>query len=344
MKENERNNHWPLVGNERIADFLEKVLAGKQATGTYIFAGPNGLGKTTTALYFAQSLFCQKRRGKEAPCGLCPSCRQFKNGSQVLPVESLLAHSDLHFIKCEEGKKNISITQVREFIGALGLSSFLNSYQIGIIKDAEHLSIEAGNALLKTLEEPKAKVVIILIANQPELLPQTIVSRSQILQFHLAPSNLIFDHLLEKYKLPRSLAKRIARFSAGRPALASKYAEDQVLFKARLAETEKFFSLFSEDFLARMKTAEDALKDNEGAVGALGVINSWEAGMRDLYLSYFNHPDLAWTEAGEKSGLAIKDFAPAKIITLAEEFKKARKYLNANVSPKAVLEQLIINL
>ena len=158
---------WPGVGNRHVTDFLEKSLQSGRLSSSYIFLGPQDIGKTAAAIHFAASLLCQNRpEGSYAhPCLDCPSCRQMKGSSGGLET----VHGDFHFLRRADGKKNISIEDTREFIRLLSLSSFFNSYKIGIVKDADSLSLDAANALLKTLEEPQAKVVIMLTVSRLEV-------------------------------------------------------------------------------------------------------------------------------------------------------------------------------
>ena len=130
---------WPKIGNEKNVEFLNRVVLSKKPAQTYIFLGPDDLGKSTIALAFARNLMAEALEGKD---GL---------------------NSDLHILEAEAEKKSISIEQTRELIKALSLSSFLDSYKIGIIKEADSLTTEAQNALLKTLEEPREKVILILM-------------------------------------------------------------------------------------------------------------------------------------------------------------------------------------
>ena len=210
MEKSKNISNWPLIGNGHIFEFLSKSLAKKNMSGSYIFTGPANLGKTTAAHFFAQSLVCEDADSSRRPCGKCPACSEASKN----------IHSDIYLIKREEDKKNISIEQVRDFIRNLGMSSFLNSYKIGIIKGAENLNESGFNALLKTLEEPKDKVVIILTVTDLEALPKTIISRSQILRFRAVAGDIIYDELVKNYKASRSQAKNFSRLAAGRPAWA----------------------------------------------------------------------------------------------------------------------------
>ena len=112
MKNSNFNLSWPLIGNNQVVEFLTKILAKDNPAGSYIFAGPADLGKTTVANFFAQSLVCLSRRGV-SPCGRCPACLQAQKG----------LHGDITLIKRNRDKKNISIEQIREFIRTLSLTS-----------------------------------------------------------------------------------------------------------------------------------------------------------------------------------------------------------------------------
>lgn len=198
---------WPLVGNLQITEFLEKSILNDKVAGAYIFTGPDNLGKTTTANFFAQCLLCENKEAGSGnlPCENCNSCHSFHSGNNIIISDAKdekqrAAHSDFTIVKRAKDKKNISIEQVRGLIKTLSLSSFLNSYKIGIIKHADALSTEAFNALLKTLEEPREKVIIILIVKSLDSLPATIISRSQILRFGPVEVNVIYDYLIKNHK------------------------------------------------------------------------------------------------------------------------------------------------
>src|SRR3989344_337474 len=158
--------NWPFFGNKHIIDFLQGGITASNLAHCYVFSGPRDLGKSTVARHFAISLLCDNfANGRGTlPCGQCLSCRQFAKKN----------HSDVYYLRKLEDKKNIAIDQVREFIRSLSMGSLMGSYKIGIIAQAESLSIEAANALLKTLEEPKRKALVILLTARLAHLPATI--------------------------------------------------------------------------------------------------------------------------------------------------------------------------
>jgi DNA polymerase III gamma/tau subunit len=336
--------NWPLVGNTHIFEFLAKSLANKSIASSYIFAGPANIGKTTAAHYFARSLVClpapagQSASQLVLPCGQCPACLQAAKG----------IHSDIYLIKRPADKKNISIEQVRSFITSLGMSSFLNSYKIGIIKSAESLSEGAVNALLKTLEEPKAKVVIILTVADFEVLPKTIISRSQVLRFRPVASDEIFNDLIKNQGALRSQAKNFSRLAAGRPALAVKFLKDKKYYESYKTNVRSFIEFLSPDINQRFKAVDTILagrlhgQELVRTVG--GVIDIWQNLTRDLMLLELGLADLVQHQAFDKELAAIKSKLSLKgLVGLIGVLKQAKEYLAANVNPKLTLENVVVS-
>ena len=339
MKADSVKLSWPLIGNRHISEFLAKSLANKNIAGSYIFTGPSGIGKTTAAHYFARSLVCESQDQSALPCGKCPACKEANKG----------IHGDIYLIEKAADKKNISIDQVRDFIRSLGMSSFLNSYKIGIIKDAESLSAGAVSALLKTLEEPKAKVVIILTVADFEVLPETIISRSQILRFQPVKSDIIHDDLIKNHAAQRSQAKNFSRLAAGRPAIALKFLENKKYFEDYKTEVASFVELLSPDINARFKAIENILgtgaRGQEAVKLAGRVIDVWQNLTRDLMLTELNMADLIQHEAFNKELAEVKNRLSLKsLLNLINILKQTKEYLAYNVNPKLALENVAASI
>lgn len=318
---------WPKIGNERVVEFLSRSLASGKIAQTYVFAGPDDLGKSTIALAFARQL-----QGE---------------------IEGF--NSDLYLLKPEEGAKSLTIEQVREFIKRLNLSSFLNSYKIGIIKEADRLTLEAQNALLKTLEEPKEKVIVILLVSSEDSLPATILSRSQILHFQPVRSAVIYDYLVDNYQASRSLAKDLASLAIGRPLKAVYWLENQERYKEYLSIAQSLLAFFSLGLNERLSGLDKIFSDRSFSKQAVQTANDI------LDLAEGLERDLLLLELGQKDRLQHAALVPelekalASLGTATESvalfllghlklISQAREYLAANVNPRLVLEQLVINL
>ena len=352
-----KNKAWPLVGNGHIIDFLSKSIKNNNLAGSYIFYGPDNLGKTTVANFFAQTLLCENRKA-DSFCGECLSCKKFliKREDSSEGVDFGGVHSDFYLIKKESDKKNISIEQAREFIRKLSMSSFLNSYKIGIVKHADSLSIGASNALLKTLEEPKDKVVVILVTSNIDAIPATIASRSQILKFNPVSSDIIYDHLINDHRASRSSAKKFSSICLGRPALAIKFLQDSEFYNTYLERVSVFLNFFNEDLNERFRTIDGLIdkkkmnnkkeSGNQELVKLTSrIIEIWMGLTRDMLLLEFNRADIVQHKINEKELIGARTkVTSVKLLKIIESLQKADIYLRANVSPKLVLENVAVNI
>ncbi len=176
-----------IVGQERALAILSSALRSGRISQAYLFVGPEGVGRETTAYSFFWHLLCEK---KEA-CGDCLPCLKFLRG----------VHPDLHILK--PAGKSIKIEQIRELEARLQLHPVESPYRLVLLPKAESLTREAGNALLKSLEEPPPQTVFILIAQNPEALLPTIVSRCQLLRFRPLSRSQVERLLVKRFqKLP----------------------------------------------------------------------------------------------------------------------------------------------
>lgn len=336
--------NWPFFGNQHIVDYLQMSIHNRKLAHFYIFAGLQDLGKATLATYFASSLLCHNfadGRGK-LPCDECPSCHQIKVG----------IHSDVQMLKRKEGKKNIAIDQIRDFIRMMNLGSFAGSYKIGIIKEGETLSIEAANALLKTLEEPKVRVIIILLTSFLDKLPATITSRGQVLLFRPVAARYVYDYLVKHYGALRDNARAISKLSIGRPALAVKLWQDKDFLKEKKylitslitimqADINERWRLVNELFACQPTTAIN--KGQEGVETAHTILQAWQTIVRDLILLNFNLDDLITHELFVSELKEVK-VSFEELLYLHAKTEQGKEYLAANVNPRLVLEEISLTI
>ena len=152
---------WLQPSQARLRDSLS---AGRLPHSTLLLSAP-GLGAEQLAQWMAALALCESPR--EAPCGVCASCVLLRSNS----------HPDYHLVTLEEDAKQIKVDQVRELIDLLTLKSYRGGYKVGVIEGAEALNSNGANAFLKTLEEPSAATMLIMIARPTHRLPATIASR-----------------------------------------------------------------------------------------------------------------------------------------------------------------------
>lgn len=163
-----------LLGQNKAITLLTRAVTSGRLAHAYLFAGPDGVGKNTAARALASVLLCRNPNGLE-PCGTCPGCRKYLSGN----------HPDLLRIQPEGAA--IKIDQIREMKKALSFSPFESRQRVVLIEDVHTMRREAGNSLLKVLEEPPANNLLILIGSTAGALLDTIVSRCQVIPFAALP-------------------------------------------------------------------------------------------------------------------------------------------------------------
>lgn len=211
--------HWSRLQARRARDAMPHAL---------LLCGPVGLGKRDFMHRFAQGLLCQQASDGE-PCGHCRSCLLFAAGTH--PDYAVLSYG---LRKDGVQRSEIVVDQVRELSARLAMASQFGGWQIVCIDPADAMNTAAANALLKTLEEPSPQTLLLLVADAPWRLPQTIRSRCQRIEFHLPPREQALAWLQQS-----GVKDPVAALDAagGNPGLAKAWGEQGAL--ARRQEVRK---------------------------------------------------------------------------------------------------------
>lgn len=213
-----------IRGHLKAKKLLSRALANNRLSHAYLFSGPDGVGKAALAKKFAAQLLCQSPEG-EKPCGCCPGCKKFISGN----------HPD--FLCVRPDGAAIKIAQIRELKEALIYSPFEKGYRVVILEDVQTMRREAGNSLLKILEEPPADNIFILLGSAKETLLPTIVSRCQVIPFFpLSPADAAAVIAVHSPELSQEDAAILAALADGSPG------------RALTIQTSGLFDLF-QDFL-----------------------------------------------------------------------------------------------
>ncbi len=191
-----------LVGQTHVSRTLKNAVAQNRLAHAYLFVGPRGIGKTSTARILAKSLNCLKGP-TVTPCGQCDNCREIAGGNSLDVIEI-------------DGASNNSVEDVRQLRENVRYAPAKGRYKIYLVDEVHMLSPAAFNALLKTLEEPPPHVKFIFATTEPQKVLPTILSRCQRFDLHRIPANLIAQHLQfiadkEKITLEPAAGHAIAR-------------------------------------------------------------------------------------------------------------------------------------
>jgi len=206
-----------VVGQDPVTRTLRNALASGRVAHAYLFTGPRGVGKTTTARLLAKALACTARTGTEA-CGACPSCLDFASGAPVDVMEI-------------DAASNTSVDDIRTLRENVKYSPARGRFKVYIVDEVHMLSGAAFNAFLKTLEEPPAHVVFILATTDPKKIPATVLSRCQRFDFRPIPPELLTA------SLTRILEEERVSFEPGALPLLIRAAEGSLRDALSLLDT-----------------------------------------------------------------------------------------------------------
>lgn len=304
-----------VVGQSHITTTLKNAIAQNRVAHAYIFAGPRGVGKTTTARILAKALNCEKGP-TDNPCNKCPSCAEITQGVSLDILEI-------------DGASNRGIDEIRNLRENVKFAPSKGRFKVYIIDEVHMLTSEAFNALLKTLEEPPAHVKFIFATTQAHKVPPTILSRCQRFDFRRISVKDIVDSLeriakKESLKVDKEVLILIAKHSDGSMRDAqvvldqiSSYTEGKISAE----DASKILGAVSDDILFGLA---DSIKTHE-SVAALKMIDSLADEGKDivqvvLYLiEHFRN--LSVVKVSDDPS-ALIDASPEKIKRYEEQSRK----------------------
>ena len=301
-----------VVGQEHITRTLKNAIEQNRLAHAYLFVGPRGTGKTSTARILAKCLCCVQAP-TVTPCGVCDPCREIAAGISLDVLEI-------------DGASNNGVEQVRELRDNVRYAPTRGSYKIYIIDEVHMLTSAAFNALLKTLEEPPEHVKFIFATTEPQKVLPTILSRCQRFDLRRIPSPLISAHLekiagYEKIDLAVDAAAAIARGAEGGLRDAESMLDQLVAFCGGQIALEDVLGIFGFTAPETVSQMAGALLDKD-TPGALAVLDAQSEAGKDLLrllgeliahlrnlLVFQVNPDSTSAETGSALAQTLRDQA-----------------------------------
>lgn len=331
MSEGKITGFEEILGNEMVKDHFKKAIANHKISHAYILTGEAGMGRKSIANAFAMTLLCEK--GGSEPCMSCHSCKQVMSGN----------HPDLIYVTHEK-PGSIGVDDVREQINdTIMIRPYSSYYKIYIVDEAEKMTVQAQNALLKTIEEPPSYAVIILITTNQEAFLPTILSRCVQMKLKPLKDFTIKSYLTQNLHIAEKDADICAAFARGNLGKA-----------IHLASSDEFRELFQKvmvlvknvgtmDISMLLDCIREMKEQNFDIGEVLDLMQLWYRDVlmfkvtKDMNLLIFKDEYKMINETGEKV-----DYAGLEAILAAID--TARTRLNANVNMELAMELLLLTM
>ena len=320
-----------IYGQPQIVEHFKNALSTGKISHAYMINGERSSGKEFIARVFAQALQCEA--GGIEPCNECHSCRQANSGNQPDIIKVM-----------HEKPATIGVEDIRVGINDnILIKPYASKYKIYIINEAEKMTVQAQNALLKTLEEPPEYAVIMLLTSNLEAMLPTILSRCVVLNMKPVPDDLIKSYLMRELQIPDYKADVCTAFAQGN------------LGKAKaLAASEEFDNIKTEAVSLLRYIREMEITD---IVSAINKIKDYKIDINDYLdiLSVWYRDVLLFKATNDANHLIFKDeiqyiknvanqSAYEGIEVILEALEKAKARLRANVSFEMTMELLLLTI
>ncbi len=320
-----------IIGQEQLKEHLQNAIAMKKISHAYIINGEKSSGKEFIAGIFAMTLQCEKQG--DNPCMECHSCKQAisKNHPDIIRVT-------------HEKPNTISVDDVRTQInGDVAIKPYSSPYKIYIMNEAEKMTVQAQNALLKTLEEPPEYAVILLLTTNVNALLPTILSRCVVLNMRPVQDALVKNFLMKEVQVPDYKAQVCVAFARGN------------IGKAKLLATSEDFDNVKEEAITLLKYIQD-MELNE-VMAAIKKINDFKLDINDYLdiMAVWYRDVLLFKATNDANHLIFKDeiqFIRKRadkstyegIENIIKALETAKNRLNANVNFELTMELLLLTI
>lgn len=320
-----------IVGHTDIIQYIKNAIAQDKVSHAYIFNGERGCGKKLLAQLFAQTLQCEQ--GGDEPCYECHSCRQAASGNQ--PDIITVTH---------EKPGSISVDEIRVQVNEdIQIKPYSSRYKVYIIPEADLMTVQAQNAILKTIEEPPAYAIIILLTENAQKLLPTICSRCVMLKFRNIKDQLVKKYLMEQMQIPDYKADVCTAFAQGNIGKAVKLANSEYFNEIREEAIRLLRNVdnmnVSEMSEAVKRCAEFKMDIND----YLDVLMIW---YRDvlIYKATKNIDRVVFSDQMNYIKERAKKSSYEGIECILEALDKAKTRLRANVNFDLVMELLLLTI
>lgn len=320
-----------IIGHANVIGFLQKSIEMKKVSHAYIVNGPTGAGKLRIARAFAATLQCEQ--GGTDVCGECHACKQALSEN----------HPDIiRFVREKQG--TIGVNEIREQINNdVAVKPYSGKYKVYIVEDAELMTAQAQNALLKTIEEPPEYAIFLLLTANKDALLQTILSRCVVLNLRPVNTRLIREFLLQNFEMSEYDANVCSAFAQGNVGKAEKLASSGRFKQIKDEAMELLKDISNKEIYEIIDSVRQLAEFKVDIEDYLDILSIW---YRDILL--FKATQNADGIVFQDEINHIKSMASRSSYSGIEEIiqalEKAKARLRANVSFDLTMELLLLTI
>lgn len=318
-----------ILGQEAVKEHLQNAIETHKVSHAYILSGEAGMGRKTLAHAFALTLFCEQ--GRRQPCMSCHACKQVQSGN----------HPDLIHVTHEK-PGSIGVDDIRSQINdTIPVRPYSSEYKIYIVDEAEKMTIQAQNALLKTIEEPPPYAVIFLLTTNQEAFLPTILSRCVQLKLKPLRDSVVKDYLTETMRISEADAEIYAAFARGNLGRAIQLASSEQFRAMYMQLLQLMKNIHTLDISMLLEEIRRIKEGNLDIYECLDFMQLWYRDVllykvtKDINLLIFKNEYRAINEASQYSSYEGLE-------NVQKAIDKARVRLDANVNMELVIELLLL--
>lgn len=326
-----RYDYKNIIGHEDVIKYFRRTMTSKNISHSYLIEGNQGIGKEMLAKTFAKTLLCEEKNVIN-PCNKCTSCIMMETGNNP------------DYFQVFSEKASIGVDDIREqVVENMDIKPYRSKYKIFIIAEAERMTVQAQNALLKTIEEPPSYGIVILLTKNPSKIITTVHSRCARIRVLPIPAPMIKDYIRSNYELEEWQAALYADFAHGSIGQAKEMVEGEEFWDLRQKAIDYIVRLEKADLIGLYDIAEELDKDRENLSQ---ILDFWIIWYRDI---------LMYKELESEKNIFYKDFQKLildrskkltynRINTNFNAIITAKDRLGKNINIMLIIENLLLEI
>ena len=320
-----------IIGHSDVIEYFKKTISSKNISHSYLLEGGKGVGKKLLAKTFVKTLFCEKD-GATEPCHKCTSCLMMETGNNP------------DYFEVVSSKASIGVDDIREqVVEQMKIKPYRSQYKIFMIPEADRMTIQAQNALLKTIEEPPSYGIVILHTENPGKIITTVHSRCARIRVLPLGNTLIEAYIKDQYSLNREQISLYADFAGGSIGQAKIMIEDGEFWELRQKSVDYMIKLEKANLIDLYDLVEAIDKDRGNLPQ---VLDFWMIWYRDMLMmkKFRSEEHLFYKDFKQQLLDRSQELSYNKINNNFYEVIKAKKRLSKNINVMLIIENLLLEL